>query len=781
MDDVLKRTHTLDRMELSVQPYHPFLLDDRSASDQQRKFEVEIQVDPDVVAHITSFHQRELDTILDECHSTINIHKGSTTLAISATSKELLLIEEWRKQAKLVEAFIYSFEKTHVSFEAGIWEQIRNLFKMNEEESTCTDAADILFKDSDCAVQIIGKTTSVSEAVSKLHKIQKTAEENEKLKRTVIKSEEQDIPRSKLSLLQSSGLCEEIEKSNQHLKITVNLKDEKICLEGPKTQLQTASVEIFTFISKVTESVFECPQRVLDVLQGGAGTAYVVNTLNAKGVKAIICNNQRKSTNEVLIAGENAKHTRRAEEILQEIAGEKSIHLKEENARLLNGKKWKDLKADVETRHIVKLDFDSHTSSLWISGVDEQVNVVAEIVRIFFGKNTILTEVVPLPKGYTRFLFEVLKDLIAQMRTDLAPYSFRIRQEVDLKGVEISGTAEGIDKGAAEIAKLCKRILDRNVPIDKPGLRKILSQGKVKHFLKSIEEEQSCVIEKIEETNESLLAPVEQDYGGASIGECKCSYVTPEGKKVSVYKDDLTRHQVDAIVNAANGKLHHIGGLAGAIVKVGGKQIQEECDAFIREKGPLLDGHVMVSKPGNLPCKKLIHAVGPIWPGRATNNTSGAKKTREEELLNYAILNCLEEAADVNSIAIPAISSGVFGFPVDLCAKAIIEAVVEFCKDNPTCILTDIHLTNNDAPTVKVFQEEMKKQFGHQSTFYDLERPTARRKKTEIPTAANTWSRRENFATKSYSNAESFHTAEGLSVRLVVGNIVMESVRPQIA
>lgn len=126
------------------------------------------------------------------------------------------------------------------------------------------------------------------------------------------------------------------------------------------------------------------------------------------------------------------------------------------------------------------------------------------------------------------------------------------------------------------------------------------------------------------------------------------------------------------IVNAANSSLDHASGLAGAITKKGyvldlfcsitligfirGPRIQAESDAYIAKNGRLEDGDVAVTTAGLLLCKSVIHAVGPTWRG----GTQG-----EELLLQLAVRNCLSKAAELGykSIALPAISSGIFGFP----------------------------------------------------------------------------------------------------------------------
>lgn len=164
---------------------------------------------------------------------------------------------------------------------------------------------------------------------------------------------------------------------------------------------------------------------------------------------------------------------------------------------------------------------------------------------------------------------------------------------------------------------------------------------------------------------------------------------------------DITKEVVDAIVNAANENLIHGGGLARAIVKAGGEIIQEESLKI----APVPTGSAKPTTAGRLSAKMVIHAVGPIW-----GNYSPEEADR---LLGSAVTTSLKIATDegLSSISIPAISSGIFGFPKDRCAKVIIEAVIKFFEENPQSSLKEINFCNFDEPTVTVFEKELKERF----------------------------------------------------------------------
>ncbi|XP_006869484.1 PREDICTED: poly [ADP-ribose] polymerase 9 [Chrysochloris asiatica] len=175
----------------------------------------------------------------------------------------------------------------------------------------------------------------------------------------------------------------------------------------------------------------------------------------------------------------------------------------------------------------------------------------------------------------------------------------------------------------------------------------------------------------------------------------------PSGVEVSVWKDDLTRHAVDAVVNAANEYLSHKGGLALALVKAGGPEIQEESEIFVERYGAVPTGEVAITGAGRLPCKVIIHAVGPQWTEMYAMRCVNELQRAIVNILKYATTS----SPNIKAVAIPAISSGIFGFPLDLCTQTIVGSIRLFFSQNEMAInLKEIHLVSNEEPTVAAFK-----------------------------------------------------------------------------
>jgi len=176
--------------------------------------------------------------------------------------------------------------------------------------------------------------------------------------------------------------------------------------------------------------------------------------------------------------------------------------------------------------------------------------------------------------------------------------------------------------------------------------------------------------------------------------------VTVSGHILQVRKADITEEDAEAIVNAANKHLMHGGGVAGAIVRKGGKVIQIESDHYVKNYGTVNTGNVVATSAGLLPAKYVIHAVGPIWKDGNNN---------EAELLKSATWNSLVKAQElkVNSIAFPAISSGIFGFPKTMCAEIMIRTAIQWTKLNNEGPPREIWFSNIDEETVHIFEQKL--------------------------------------------------------------------------
>ena len=165
---------------------------------------------------------------------------------------------------------------------------------------------------------------------------------------------------------------------------------------------------------------------------------------------------------------------------------------------------------------------------------------------------------------------------------------------------------------------------------------------------------------------------------------------------VRLVSEDLTERDVDAIVNAANSRLQHGGGVAGAIVRKGGQVIQQESDRI----GFVPVGSAAMTSGGKLKARRVIHAVGPRMG-----------EGDEDRKLQSAMASVLRLAAEqgMNSISVPAISAGIFGFPKDRCAKILVGGTAAFLRDHPDTPLRLVEFCIVDDEAHALFRKEIER------------------------------------------------------------------------
>ena len=172
------------------------------------------------------------------------------------------------------------------------------------------------------------------------------------------------------------------------------------------------------------------------------------------------------------------------------------------------------------------------------------------------------------------------------------------------------------------------------------------------------------------------------------------THAFPGGQQLQLVQGDLIQETVDAIVNAANAHLQHGGGVAGIIARKGGPQIQRESDAWVREHGPVSHAEPAYTNGGVLPCRYVIHAVGPVWG-------SGDEDAKLAAAVNGSLE--LAERLELTSIAFPAISTGIFGFPKERAAGVIYRAIHDHFTRHPASGLERVRMTLFDQPTTDAF------------------------------------------------------------------------------
>ena len=170
--------------------------------------------------------------------------------------------------------------------------------------------------------------------------------------------------------------------------------------------------------------------------------------------------------------------------------------------------------------------------------------------------------------------------------------------------------------------------------------------------------------------------------------------ILPAGQSLQLVQGDITSETTDAIVNAANEYLRHGAGVAGAIVRRGGPAIQRESEAWIQAHGTVSHAEPAWTSAGNMACRIVIHAVGPVW-GDGDENAK----------LGMAVRGALRVADELGlvSMAFPAISTGIFGFPKERAAGVLFASIREYLEKTSNLKLIRVVVYDNE--TLSAFEK----------------------------------------------------------------------------
>ncbi|XP_070211896.1 protein mono-ADP-ribosyltransferase PARP14-like [Littorina saxatilis] len=303
--------------------------------------------------------------------------------------------------------------------------------------------------------------------------------------------------------------------------------------------------------------------------------------------------------------------------------------------------------------------------------------------------------------------------------------AYRVQLSLKDAGMEmyVKGTEQGLQEVRKNLEQLGEKVICHEQVCTDQGTVKLLNSNCEKD-LKMIGRGSRCVLGLQREPADLQVVqsshPVAASPGQmGNTANTAASVQLPSGVSVSVMKGDITQMPVDAIVSAANTRMDHVGGLARDIVDKGGDTIQAECYKNLKTRATQLkEGDVLVSGSGRLPCKIIIHAVGPMYKGG---------RAREEECLYETVMKCMEtvNSDGYSSIAIPAISTGICGYPARESTRVIVEAVKAFLDYHRRCTVKNVYFCHVGGDIVQLFTTAV------QTTF-----PSARSTSTAYKPAA---------------------------------------------
>ncbi|CAM4730210.1 unnamed protein product [Leuciscus chuanchicus] len=413
---------------------------------------------------------------------------------------------------------------------------------------------------------------------------------------------------------------------------------------------------------------------------------------------------------DVVVIGSTEKALVEAEKRVNTVLTSKDLVIEDQG--VLQMPEWQDLKKQLQElfntskKTSVIINFSKQRDKIIVTGFREPVMEVSENLGRFIVEHSRIEETVRVK---SHAAVEFIKDRKSQDWQHLMKSKeVKVNFESKRPWIKLSGERIFVQPAMTFFKSLADPLYTDKHIIKKAGAKKYFKeQGQM--MLSLLLKEKSFLVVLQED---DMLEELEVKFSESSFedfGQVSCEVRTPGGISVTVRMANICKLSVDAVVNAANEDLMHTGGVAFALLQAAGPCLQQYSDHYVKVNGPLKPGDAIITEAGRLPCKYVVHAVGPRF--------SDSDRRTAVQRLRRAVTESLNQASSKNcsSIAIPVISSGIFGCPLELCTESIAKEVCEYIEDHnrrgSSSTLTEIHLVDNNGSNVKAMAEAVRKEF----------------------------------------------------------------------
>ncbi|XP_056352653.1 protein mono-ADP-ribosyltransferase PARP14-like isoform X2 [Oenanthe melanoleuca] len=565
------------------------------------------------------------------------------------------------------------------------------------------DDALIITDVSEKMVVIAGNRAAVDSAEKEVRECMKQSEREKQ-------SIEISVPviPGKYAVLHNAGLEKNIQKEYPCLKLFFDDKKKTVQLRG-------LPAEVYKIKADLLEKVMSMPCTSVTI---DPHVFHYLRCVDNKKISDMLFIREKINTfyelqdDTVLLYGDAPKDLLEAEKRIKTGLEYKCINVGD--GEVIKKDLWKNLLLSLLKTYnssqemIITWQSVGKESKMIIAGFSKAVTKVYQRLNDFVDRNTVIEKSISATSVVNVQFVENEKSGVCE---ELKKKGVTVHFDTKTPCISLRGPRAEVSEAFIMFEKIVSSLCSKDVPIDMPGAKEFFIEKKDLYILEA-KQKFSCFIGIKEE--EKQQQQQQQEKGGKvsdKVRRIVCYEKNlPGGIVVGVYKSNLCNYPVDIVVNACNEDLRHTGGLADALSRAAGPALQQECDELVSKHGNLQPGCAVITGAGNLPCRNVIHAVGPRWNEKESQRCTW--------LLKQTVKKCLQLADTYNhcSIALPAISGGIFGFPPQMCADSIVSSVKETLEElMEGSSLKEVHLVSNSEEIIQVLSETVKKVFSAKS------------------------------------------------------------------
>uniref|UniRef100_A0A8B8B896 Poly [ADP-ribose] polymerase 14-like isoform X4 n=1 Tax=Crassostrea virginica TaxID=6565 RepID=A0A8B8B896_CRAVI len=714
--DVCSQYHKVDGQELEVSLYYECLGVSRNSSLQltftaPANFMYDPQNDAKLMFLETSPKAQEvLKSTLEQQYALAEVQTEGKKKMISVrccltydVSECMRRARKWKKKVqKELDEFFNNIVIESLSPLREIWEEVEK--KKEELEREASGSVVIRLNADLLEVKVIGWKEDVSVVTKNLKLFIKNANENlEKIKNEITEEFCFKNPLS-VQIFKITKFCEESRSDFPNCHTELDEKNLRVNFVGLPTDVYKAKcsmLELFHKRSKVPVGPFS--QEKLRFLESPKIKGYLEKKIEEKKLHGLY---EIRKDRYIEVNAETDEQAVEMAHFIKSFIIETPRKVSKFDGSLLTSSmfqtKIKELESDYNGLVTILPDAEKLViKTLMVSEVEKNI---LELLDNFLLNNVMVGEAIEVPSAMIRYLqLFCLEDLENIMSKFKAQY----HAQVFCTGTTICVIAQeaGLVEVETQVIGVIQKIVKRTEKMELPSVVKYLRGESAQQKVDYVEHEFQCIITAGKESCPST--PIQKQLSREKDTHQLASCELESGRKIIIVKQDLTDLEVDVIVNAADSELKLAGGLALVIAQKGGDDISLQCQKRVREKGPLSNGEVFCCMAsGQLKCRAVVHAVGPVWEGG---------KNQEDVLLGEVIYSSLETCDSpqnqFRSIAIPAISTGVFNYPREQATQVIIDTIKDYFNRNKDSVISEVYLCDIKSLVVEAFTAALEKSF----------------------------------------------------------------------
>ncbi|KAK3091070.1 hypothetical protein FSP39_016923, partial [Pinctada imbricata] len=713
---VSQAVHVLDGNTLSVRPYYECL--GVPASDEESKFSVPRSFDfvPENPVKMQFIEKSctaamKLNKEMDRVHAKASISsrngekKLEVVCSLTASVKSCYtLARRWKHSVQ--KALRYFFEEIKVDEchpLKDVWNEVEESLKKYQERMDTSDAV-IHMDKVNVTVCVIGWGETQKDTLETVKSIIFENSEEFNKRKTIIE-EVVNLRPIDMKILSHSQQIEDLQNRFQKVTIEVNSENGEVCICGlPIEVYECKSILMETMNRMQCVPVGEFSQHRVDFLKSEAISSYLKEQFAEKDFDGFV---EYGHNGHVVVYASNECTGVELAHFLKDAVIETPRRLDELSDKLLQSDQLaKEIeRLEEEYNRMVKIiPIPEDHCILTLVVASEDQGEVLEKIDDFLTINAIVGEFLPLPAAVIHHL---QKHKTAELQSICDRYSAElVGVEYTSGGICVTGTEKGVRPAETDIAAVINSITQKHFTLEKPNIINYLKSSNGEICVEKVEQAKKCSVSLYCKGDKDFIKEKESIKASSAAQSqsevyAKCDL---DGRHcIQAVLCDITEMTVDVVVNSADSGLKLEGGLARILSQKAGQQMQKECSDFMKKKKEKLsNGEVFMSCSGALSCKRVAHAVGPAWQGG---------DYKEERHLREAVICSLEycDKEGYRSIAIPAISTGVFNYPLDKATLVITEAVRDyFSEENTDSGIKEVHLCNIKPNVVEAFVVSMK-------------------------------------------------------------------------